>query len=449
VGVRFKKIAGMGLVSMALAGAWTVLAEPATFTRLDNVVSNPSLYSGYTYANGVSADGAVVVGRSYAYFSGAFVPVYWVGNTAIEIPTFPGNFAYDGSAAAVSGDGRYVAGSWTWGNSPYNLEAFRYDTLTGVIQPLGDLPGNEQFMSSAAAIDRAGRRIAGRSASTGLPNGEPALWEIPSNSMQPIIRRGLGIPGNTYSSSEGRSSSISGSGRWVFGTFSPGGVNSQDVFAWTDSVQGEGGSTLVPSPWYVNRANGTNHDGGIVACSLQQGGYVSTPAIWHNPAMGGTGFELLPVLPDQNSADANAASDDGSVVVGRGFNAEFWGIYDERAVMWREGVGIVAIQDLLRDFYLADLGGVTLQAATGVSADGQTIVGIGYRADFQPTAWKAFIPNCPADFNGDGGVDGQDVEAFHSAWETSVPYADVNFDGGVDGGDVEVFFTAWEAGGCS
>jgi len=55
---------------------------------------------------------------------------------------------------------------------------------------------------------------------------------------------------------------------------------------------------------------------------------------------------------------------------------------------------------------------------------------------------------CPADFNQDGGVDGDDVEAFFAAWSSSESAADVNFDGGVDGSDVEVFFAAWSAGGC-
>lgn len=57
-------------------------------------------------------------------------------------------------------------------------------------------------------------------------------------------------------------------------------------------------------------------------------------------------------------------------------------------------------------------------------------------------------PPCPADFNGDGGVDGSDVEAFYIAWEASMPRADVNQDGGIDGADVESFFLYWEAGGC-
>jgi hypothetical protein len=55
---------------------------------------------------------------------------------------------------------------------------------------------------------------------------------------------------------------------------------------------------------------------------------------------------------------------------------------------------------------------------------------------------------CAADFNEDGGVDGEDVGTFFAAWESGVCDADVNQDGGVDGDDVSVFFSQWEAGGC-
>ena len=57
-------------------------------------------------------------------------------------------------------------------------------------------------------------------------------------------------------------------------------------------------------------------------------------------------------------------------------------------------------------------------------------------------------PPCIADFNGDGGVDGADVQAFFETWEAGATCGDANGDGGVDGGDVERFMLAWEAGGC-
>jgi hypothetical protein len=57
-------------------------------------------------------------------------------------------------------------------------------------------------------------------------------------------------------------------------------------------------------------------------------------------------------------------------------------------------------------------------------------------------------PPCAADFNQDGGVDGDDVGVFFTDWENGLPCADVNLDGGVDGSDIDIFFAAWEAGGC-
>jgi aminopeptidase S len=50
------------------------------------------------------------------------------------------------------------------------------------------------------------------------------------------------------------------------------------------------------------------------------------------------------------------------------------------------------------------------------------------------------------DFNQDGGIDGDDIIAFFSAWETGQPAADYTLDGGVDGDDVVFFFNLWDSG---
>ena len=57
-------------------------------------------------------------------------------------------------------------------------------------------------------------------------------------------------------------------------------------------------------------------------------------------------------------------------------------------------------------------------------------------------------PPCYADFNMDGGIDGDDIVAFYMAWEAGESSADVNQDGGIDGSDSDTFYLAWEAGGC-
>lgn len=55
-------------------------------------------------------------------------------------------------------------------------------------------------------------------------------------------------------------------------------------------------------------------------------------------------------------------------------------------------------------------------------------------------------PACLADFNRDGGVDGDDVIAFFAAWDAASSLADTNLDGGVDGDDVILFFSRWDSG---
>jgi subtilisin-like proprotein convertase family protein len=61
---------------------------------------------------------------------------------------------------------------------------------------------------------------------------------------------------------------------------------------------------------------------------------------------------------------------------------------------------------------------------------------------------QSTCPGCVADFNQDGGVDGQDVNAFFEAWESGDICADANSDGGIDGADVGQFYLVWQRGGC-
>jgi subtilisin family serine protease len=65
------------------------------------------------------------------------------------------------------------------------------------------------------------------------------------------------------------------------------------------------------------------------------------------------------------------------------------------------------------------------------------------RADLA-LAWLDANNVCPADWNGDQGVDGDDVIAFFADWDASD--ADFNRDGGTDGDDVIAFFTRWDSG---
>ncbi|MFZ4574269.1 MAG: hypothetical protein ACOYN0_07710 [Phycisphaerales bacterium] len=55
-------------------------------------------------------------------------------------------------------------------------------------------------------------------------------------------------------------------------------------------------------------------------------------------------------------------------------------------------------------------------------------------------------PACIGDYDGNGGVDGDDVIAFFGDWDNGLEAADVDGQNGVDGDDVILFFARWDAG---
>lgn len=57
-------------------------------------------------------------------------------------------------------------------------------------------------------------------------------------------------------------------------------------------------------------------------------------------------------------------------------------------------------------------------------------------------------PECAADYDQNGGIDGSDLAAFFVDFEAGLPCADVDENGGIDGSDLAAFFALFEAGGC-
>lgn len=90
----------------------------------------------------------------------------------------------------------------------------------------------------------------------------------------------------------------------------------------------------------------------------------------------------------------------------------------------------------------------TLRVTDGVAGGTGQIEGFAFKTAALTGNCPTGCPLCPADFNGDGGIDGADVQAFFISWEAGESCADVNLDGGIDGLDVEFFFELWEAGNC-
>lgn len=78
--------------------------------------------------------------------------------------------------------------------------------------------------------------------------------------------------------------------------------------------------------------------------------------------------------------------------------------------------------------------------ATGVNVPGQGF-GLAMVGDIQEIS-----VGCIADFDGDGGVTGNDISAFIACYEMGLPEADVDLSGGIDATDLGQFFARFEAG---
>ena len=99
------------------------------------------------------------------------------------------------------------------------------------------------------------------------------------------------------------------------------------------------------------------------------------------------GMVSLGFIPGGTVTTAGGVSGDGSVVVGvEGLSG------GQEAVIWDAAHGLRSLQEVLTNDYGLNLTGWTLEGASGVSADGDTIVGAGTDPSGLQEAWIAIIP---------------------------------------------------------
>jgi probable HAF family extracellular repeat protein len=103
---------------------------------------------------------------------------------------------------------------------------------------------------------------------------------------------------------------------------------------------------------------------------------------------------------------ANAVSEDGSIIVGSSCLSPPGPLcFDRAPIIWDAAHGMRNLRDVLSNGYGLDLGGWTLGAARGLSADGLTIVGYGVNPNGDAEAWLLRLPDC----NGNGIADDLDI----------------------------------------
>lgn len=256
----------------------------------------------------------------------------------------------ESSARSISADGTTVVG-YSSGNN--GAEAFIWDETNGM-RGLGDLAGGS-FSSEAFSVSVGGKVVGSSSSNNGIA---AFIWDE-TNGMQGLD----GTEGFDFS----RARAISSDGQTIVGSRQID-ENLPNAFIWneTNGMQGlsdlEGGSDF-------SRALGVSANGAIVvgASSSEASGHDATEAvIWDASSLS---LQQLGDLADGVfNSRAFDSSADGTTVVGYGSSSD-----GTEAFIWDADNGMRGLGDLA--------GGVFNSKASGVSADGTTIVGYGSSSD--------------------------------------------------------------------
>jgi probable HAF family extracellular repeat protein len=164
------------------------------------------------------------------------------------------------------------------------------------------------------------------------------------------------------------------------GSIIVGGSNStngtSEAFRWTQS-DGFVGLGDLSGGNFSSVASAISRDGTVI---VGQGTTIAGTFAFRWTQAGMVSLGDLPGFP--NSSYARGVSDDGRIVVGSGNISG--GLFGQ-AFVWEQGVGMKSLLSILlaNGINPADDGWTDLTDATGVSADGKTIVGTGFRNGFQ------------------------------------------------------------------
>jgi probable HAF family extracellular repeat protein len=280
----------------------------------------------------------------------------------------PGGAFFDSLGRGVSGDGSVVVGESTSSNS--GNEAFRWqENNDPPMIGLGDLPGGN-YASFARAASYDGAVIVGFSESA--LGTEAFRWTAVDGMV------GLGdLPGGTFGST---ANDVSWDGVTIVGVGDS--ADGGRAFLWRQNNDPKMISLGI-LPGAVNSyATAVSGDGSVVVgSSLTAAG---TEAFrWTQP----TGMVGLGELPGGGySSIAWDVSANGSIVVGESISGP-----STEAFIWDPANGICSLKQVLVNEYGLDLTGWHLTAATGVSADGRTIVGWGGNPNGFVEGWIAHL----------------------------------------------------------
>jgi probable HAF family extracellular repeat protein len=360
----------------------------ANFLRLGDLTGG-----GYSSgANGISADGCAAVGVGTS--AGGSEAFRWtLRDGMIGLGDLPGGTVNSGAWNA-SADGSVIVGMSA---SASGAQAFRWTQQTGMVG-LGDLPGGSSF-SVAHGVSADGNVVVGYGHST---QGQEAFRWTPQTGM---VSLGDFSGGEQYSAAAG----ISADGRVIVGLGSS--ASGIEAFRWT----AQGGMVSIgglPGGETLSGANSISGDASMVV-GVDYSNLPGEAFVWSADR----GLDALGFLPGAGSIDTSQAYDVsvlGHVVVGTASTPTEGNV----AVVWDEAHGLRRLDQILAAQGV-NITGWRLTDATGISDDGQVIVGRGYNPSGFAEAWMAIVnplanPANPGDVNSDGRVNQADLAVLMS-----------------------------------
>jgi len=353
-------------------------------------------------------------------------------------------------ATAVSADGSVVVGTSCTASG---VQAFRWtaaERIVGILIPAGL---TETWTTDVSADGRYVLGYGRKSAS--LPYGYEGLrWEVSSGGMERIAETGLSIIAK----------GISGDGSIAVGT-SWGASIEDEMFRWTaeggivrlgglaggairtdaDAISADG-LTIVgyriydEEPYHdcyrwsggaasgfdAHTANATSSDGSVVVggAENEERGLMEAYR-WTAEE----GIVFLGTCVANFQSRALAVSGDGSVIVGYVQNNS--GFDEQKAFIWDQEHGMRLLQDVLEDDFGLDLSGWKLTEpwaswrATGISADGLTIVGDALNGAGVREGWRAVLRGAVyVDKDAQGANDGSSWMNAYRCLQDVLAYAD-------------------------
>ena len=345
---RTTLFASTGLTALAIAAAVT----PARAGEFDVLTGLGTLGGTTSFANGLSANGAVAVG--YSYTAGNAQRAFrWSGGVMTNLGTLGGTSSF---ATQTSADGAVVVGrSGTAGGVNH---AFRWSG--GIMTDLGTIGGTT---SAAYGVSADGAVVVGSARIAGDSETHAFRWSGG-------VMADLGTLGGTFSTAYG----VSADGAVVIGRATAAGDVEHHPFRWSGGVM----TNLGTFGGTYGNALGVSANGAVVV------GYSNLPgdAFSHAFRWSGGTMTDLGTLGGIDSY-ATAVSADGSVVVG---GSLITGSPGYRAFRWKAATGMQSISSLLTASGV-NITGWTLSLANGVSADGTVILGTGTNPSGNTEAW--------------------------------------------------------------